>query len=93
MPHIKGLNAHERPPEAIRQRYKSYQKATLSEIITDGTIIDLKALNPDNLPDNIYLSHWVSSHDLRPVFQQFAGEHEDFLPETIPVYTHKSVSG
>lgn len=93
MPHIKELNAHERPPEAIRQRYKSLQKATLSEINTDETIIDLKALNPNDLPDNISLSHWVSSDDLRPVFEQFAGEHEDSLPETIPVYTHKSVSG
>jgi hypothetical protein len=93
MPHIKELNAHERPPEAIRQRYKSLQKASLSEIDTDETILDPKALNPNDLPDNISLSHWVSSHDFRPVFQQFAGEHEDSLPESIPVYTHKSVSG
>ncbi|RAK97696.1 oxidoreductase, 2OG-Fe(II) oxygenase family [Aspergillus ibericus CBS 121593] len=97
MPHIKDLNAHERPPEVLKQRYKKFQKSTLSEIDSDASIIDLQALDPQNLPNEISLTQWISSADLRPVFNQFVGPRkgmQDALPaKDIPVFSHRSVSG
>ncbi|EAW06573.1 oxidoreductase, 2OG-Fe(II) oxygenase family [Aspergillus clavatus NRRL 1] len=93
MAQIQELNAHERPPEAIRQRYKTYQKITLADIDEDHGIIDLRTLNPEDLPDSVSLSHWVSSDGLQFAFEQFAGDQKYNLPENLPVFTHKLVSG
>ena len=99
MPRIKELNAHERPPEAIRHRYKEIQKATLSDIDLDHQIIDLQGLNPDKLPSDISLAQWMPGAHVQPVFHQLVRAHgesqkdEDTLIKDIPVYTHQSVSG
>ncbi|KAI9046097.1 oxidoreductase, 2OG-Fe(II) oxygenase family [Aspergillus affinis] len=99
MARINDLNAHERPPESIRQRYKKYQKSTTAEIQQDVGIIDLQTLDPHDLPTGIALSQWMSGEDLRPAFREFMpadnGKNEDGLHtvQDIPIYTHKSVSG
>ena len=99
MAQIKGLNAHDRPPESIRQRYKKYQKTPLAEIDLDSSILDLQALDPDQLPEPVSVSQWRSSEDLRLAFDQFvqgddkAWQHRGPLLENIPVFTHRSVSG
>lgn len=99
MVHIKSFNAHERPPEAIRQRYKEIQKATLSEIALDNRIIDLQALNPDKLQGGISLAQRLSGEHIQPIYQQFVrafkkGQEDGDTPnKDIPVYTHRSVSG
>lgn len=100
MAQIKGLSAHDRPPDAIRQRYKKYQKAPLAEINQDSTLLDLQALDPECLPEGIRLAQWRSSMDLRVAFDQFIQGNRDVqsqqggpLLENIPVFTHRSVSG
>ncbi|PWY78340.1 oxidoreductase [Aspergillus heteromorphus CBS 117.55] len=97
MPLIKDLNAHERPPEAIKQRYKKYQKSTLSEIDSDAGILDLQALDPDSLPYEVSLTQWIPSEDLRAAFNQFIGKSKDMQgtwpTKDIPVYSHRSISG
>lgn len=99
MAQIKGLNAHDRPPESIRHRYKKYQKTPLAEIDLDSSILDLQALDPDQLPEPVSVSQWRSSEDLRLAFDQFvqgddkARQHRGPLLENIPVFTHRSVSG
>ncbi|KAE8372770.1 hypothetical protein BDV26DRAFT_273450 [Aspergillus bertholletiae] len=96
MAHIKELNAHERPPEAVRHRYKEIQKATLSDIDSDHKIIDLQALNPDKLPSDISLAQWMPGEHVQPAFQKLVhayGIGQDTLVKNIPVYTHQSVSG
>lgn len=99
MAQIRGLNAHDRPPESIRQRYKKYQKTPLAEIDLDSSILDLQALDPDQLPEPVSVSQWRSSEDLRLAFDQFvqgdnkAWQHRGPLLENIPVFTHRSVSG
>lgn len=99
MARINDLNAHERPPESIRQRYKKYQRSTVSEIQQDVGIIDLQALDPQDLPAGMALAQWMSGEQLRPAFQEFIpageGNHGDGLHtiNDIPVYTHSSVSG
>ncbi|RAH79332.1 oxidoreductase [Aspergillus japonicus CBS 114.51] len=98
MAQIKDLNAHERPPEAVKQRYKQYQKSTLADINSDGSILDLQALDAGRLPEDVSLSHWIPGKDLRPVFDEFLGTSKDDAEgsldaKDIPVFSHRSVTG
>ncbi|RAK73075.1 oxidoreductase, 2OG-Fe(II) oxygenase family [Aspergillus fijiensis CBS 313.89] len=98
MAQIKDLNAHERPPEAVKQRYKQYQKSTLTDINSDGSILDLQALDADRLPEDVSVTHWISGKDLRPVFDEFLGTSKDgaegsLNAKDIPVFSHRSVTG
>lgn len=100
---IKGLNAHDRPPEKVRDVYKKYQKIKLPEIDHDEDIIDLEKLDVDNLPSPFAISGFLDSKELRLVFDEFVGrtgntsttrDHNGgVLIENIPILTHKKVSG
>lgn len=99
MAQIKGLNAHDRPPEAVRQCYKKYTRSSLSDIDNDPEIVDIQRLDPDQLPASITVSQYMSSQDLRLAFDDFIRgghaldkEHAP-LAENIPVFTHNAVSG
>lgn len=99
MAQIKGLNAHDRPPEAVRQCFKKYSRIQLSEIDHDPDILDLREVDPDCLPSSITLSHYMSSQGLRTAFEDFVrGNHainmrDALLGEDIPVFTHNAISG
>ncbi|RAL16319.1 oxidoreductase, 2OG-Fe(II) oxygenase family [Aspergillus homomorphus CBS 101889] len=97
MAQIKDLNAHERPPEAVKQRYKQYQKSTLTDINSDSSILDVQALDANRLPEDVSLTHWISGKDLQPVFDEFLGtskEAEGLMnAKDIPVFSHRSVTG
>lgn len=100
MAEIKGLNAHDRPPEPIRWRYKEYQKLQASDVDAHREIIDLQKLDPDDLPDGIELAGWMSSKGLRRAFDHFVNPGEESSPpprgpliEDIPTLTLRSVSG
>ncbi|PYH45039.1 oxidoreductase, 2OG-Fe(II) oxygenase family [Aspergillus saccharolyticus JOP 1030-1] len=98
MAQIKDLNAHERPPEAVRQRYKQYQKSTLADINSDAGVLDLQALDANRLPEVVSLTHWISGKDLQPVFDEFLGTSKDGAErllnvKDIPVFSHRSVTG
>ncbi|KAL4911111.1 hypothetical protein BDW74DRAFT_5798 [Aspergillus multicolor] len=92
---ITDLNAHEVPPDAVRLRYKHYQKATPSEVEADASIVDLQALNPDDLPAELLLERRISVEDLLPAFGDFTSTSsaQDPPQQSIPVYTHRSVTG
>lgn len=99
MAQIKGLNAHDRPPEAVRQCYKKYTRCSLSDIDNDPEVLDIQRLDPDQLPASIAVSQYMSSQDLRLAFDDFIRgghaldkEHAP-LAENIPVFTHNAVSG
>lgn len=99
MAQIKGFNAHDRPPEAVRQCYKKYARSSLSDIDNDPAILDIQRLDPDQLPASITVSQYMSSQDLRLAFDDFLlgvhaldKEHAP-LAENIPVFTHNAVSG
>ena len=95
MARITNLNAHEAPPESVRLRYKQYQKTSVSEIDADASIVDLQALDLDNLPSSMTLVRRISTEGLQPAFDKFAaarGRTEE-LQRSIPVFTHKSVTG
>lgn len=101
MAQIRGLNAHDRPPEIIRQQYKKYVKMPLSEVELDPGIIDPRALDPDFLPGEISLVGTMSSKDLRLAFDQFikgtttdaAHSGKGRLVEDLPIFSHKAVPG
>lgn len=100
MAEIKGLNAHDRPPEPIRRRYKEYQRLQASEVDAQQDIINLQKLDPDDLPDGISLAGWKSSRELRRAFDHFIKPGEEPAPpprgpliEDIPILTLRSVSG
>jgi hypothetical protein len=99
MAQIKGLNAHDRPPEAVRQCYKKFTRCSLSDIDHDPGVLDLQRLDPDRLPASITVSQYMSSQDLRLAFDDFirgghASDKEHApLAENIPVFTHNAVSG
>lgn len=99
MAQIKGLNAHDRPPEAVRQCFKKYSKIQLSDVDHDPDILDLRQVDPDCLPASITLSQYMSSQKLRVAFDDFIrGSHAISMGdapfgENIPVFTHNSISG
>ncbi|KAJ0419383.1 hypothetical protein BJY00DRAFT_313985 [Aspergillus carlsbadensis] len=96
MARIKDLNAHEVPPEAIRLRYKHYHKASLADIDADPAIVDLQALNADDLPAEISLLRQIQTVDLKPAFARFldaSPRADEALGQGLPVYTHQSVTG
>ncbi|TQB75716.1 hypothetical protein MPDQ_002016 [Monascus purpureus] len=101
MAQIRGLNAHDRPPEVIRQQYKKYVKMPLSEVELDPGIIDPRALDLDFLPEEIFLVGMMSSKDLRLAFDQFikgttadaAHSGKGRLVEDLPIFSHKAVTG
>ncbi|KAL3449951.1 hypothetical protein BJX65DRAFT_20251 [Aspergillus insuetus] len=96
MTRIKDLNAHEAPPEAIRLRYKHYHKASLADINADRAIVDLQALDVDDLPAEISLLRKIPATDLERAFAKFFNQPtraDEPLQQSIPVYTHQSVTG
>ena len=100
---IKGLNAHDRPPEKVRDVYKKYLKIKLAEVDHDEDIVDLEKLDVDNLPSPFAISGFLDSKDLRLAFDEFVGgsgnsssegnNHGGVLIEDIPILTHEKVSG
>jgi hypothetical protein len=99
MAQIKGLNAHDRPPEAVRLCFKKYSKLPLSEIDNEPGILDLQRVDPDDLPPSLAVSQYMSSQELRLAFDDFirgghiSGQDHAPLAENMPVYTHNAVSG
>ncbi|EED22044.1 oxidoreductase, 2OG-Fe(II) oxygenase family, putative [Talaromyces stipitatus ATCC 10500] len=100
---IKGLNAHDRPPEKVREVYKKYLRIKMPEIDQDPEIIDLEKLDVDNLPSPYAISGSLDSADLRLSFDEFVGVHKNSsggkdhhgggLIEDIPILTHSKVTG
>lgn len=100
---IKGLNAHDRPPEKVRNVYKKYQRIKLPEIEVDREIIDLGKLDVDKLCSPFAISGSLDSKRLRLAFDRFMGKSgipsetdengSGGLIENIPIFTHEKVSG
>ena len=95
MAQIRDLNAHDRPPESVRQVYKKYVKMPLSAVELDPGIVNLGDLNRDCLPDDIILEGTLSSKDLHIAFDNFitVPSEESRLVEDLPIFSHKAISG
>lgn len=100
---FKGLNAHERPPDPVREVYKRYRRTDLPEIDQNEEIIDLEKIDVDDLPRALTISGFLSSKELRMAFDEFVHKSEGNSPgpsnhgggliEDIPIFTHAKVSG
>lgn len=95
-PH-KDLDAHERPPQDIRNIYKKYQKMKKEHLALDQDIIDI----PSGAQSDTLREVWrFNFGQLRPTFDAFNGS-SNFpnsldagnLPDTIPVYEHPHIPG
>ena len=101
MANIKGLDAHDRPPESIRQAFKKYRKLQLFEIDSDPRILDLQRLDADALPDGLYLDGWLSGESLSPTLDAFVNHSGSQLAKqphrtmynNVPIYMHHAVPG
>ena len=97
---MEGLDAHERPPESIRQLYKKYQKLSLPEIDAHPDIIDLQRVTGNGpLDGGLLAKGCVRADTLREAFEGFMSEHSyglslgDISLVDVPIFIHPSVSG
>jgi hypothetical protein len=97
MAQIKGLSAQDLPPGPIRDCYKEY--SAIDEVDNHPGIIDLRQLDPDQLPHGVTIAQHLSSQELRLAFDDFIrgghapAEEDAPMTENIPVYRHNSISG
>ncbi|KAK2761811.1 hypothetical protein FQN54_001641 [Arachnomyces sp. PD_36] len=97
---MEGLNAHEKPPEAIRQLYKKYQKLSLLEIDAHPDIIDLRRVDANGpLTGGLLAKGRVSADTLRGACEDFMSDHgckfssRDLPLADVPIFEHPAVSG
>lgn len=84
------LDAHAKPPDAIRQIYKRYQKLTPRAFDEDADIIDTLRLQDSQ---HVSLSNLVQlPADIRQVFLDFAGSQTD-SPDDPKVYHVDAIPG
>ncbi|KAJ6052483.1 uncharacterized protein N7446_007123 [Penicillium canescens] len=97
MAQIKGLSAQDLPPGPIRDCYKEY--SAIDEVDNHPGIIDLRQLDPDQLPHGVTIAQHLSSQELRLAFDDFIrgghapAEEDAPMTENIPVYSHNLISG
>ncbi|KAJ9667408.1 hypothetical protein H2201_002609 [Coniosporium apollinis] len=95
-PH-KDLDAHERPPQDIRNIYKKYQKMKKEHLALDRDIIDISSGAQSDTLREVWRFNFGR---LRPTFDAFNGS-SNFpnsldagnLPDTIPIYEHPHIPG
>lgn len=92
----KSLDAHERPPEDIRNIYKKYQKMKKELLALDPDITDISS---GDQVDALREVRHIKLQELRPTFRVFnvssaANDLDDQKSEsTIRVYEHPDVPG
>ena len=97
---MEGLNAHEAPPDVIRQLQKKYQRVPLAEIDSQPDIIDLKRVDKSNLPaGGLLLDGHLPCEILKTAFAGFLNGDNSHEPtdfptiQDVPIFTHPAVSG
>ena len=92
-----GLNAHERPPEPLRQLYKKLRSIKPPEIESNPLVFDLRQLDAKGLPPGLCLEGELSRETLDASFDGFLGSsswRQQSGPEkNVPIYTHEAVPG
>ncbi|KAL1960110.1 hypothetical protein VTO42DRAFT_282 [Malbranchea cinnamomea] len=93
-----GLNAHERPPEPLRQLYKKLRRATPAEIECNPQIVDLQRPQDKALTGFLHLERRLSRESLDAAFDQFIGssswrQSSSAPQDGVPIYTHRAVPG
>lgn len=99
---MEGLDAHEKAPEVMRQRYKKYQKISLSDIDSHLDVIDLQRVGENGLPEGGLLQDGsicaaVLNEAFADLLPDGSGESssrsQDFSLQDVPIFAHLAVSG
>lgn len=89
-----SLDAHERPPDHIRNAYKKYQKLRGSALDNDPQLLDLRARTS---VDQLQVVRSLSPKALGSVFRNFMPDSscDSLAPseEPVPVYEHRHMPG
>ncbi|KAK2786284.1 hypothetical protein FQN52_007875 [Onygenales sp. PD_12] len=93
MVEIERLDAHERPPDVIRVRYKEYRNLKPAEIDSHPLIVDLQRLDSNGLPKGLCLDGYVSKQTLALAVNEFMNCDLQDEVEDIPIYSHQAVPG
>lgn len=90
-----GLNAHERPPEPLRQLYKRLRSIKPSQIDSSPLVLDLQQLDDEWLPDGLHLERRLRPESLGAAFDRFIGSASwrQSALEGTSIYTHEAVPG
>lgn len=94
---MRVLDPHQRPPESVRNVYKTYQKMKLHDLDSDPGIVDLSSGLSADLSGKVRVVNEVESERLTASFRVFAGH--DCQPQSpeetslIPVYEHEDMPG
>ncbi|KAK2778884.1 hypothetical protein FQN53_001620 [Emmonsiellopsis sp. PD_33] len=91
MVEIERLDAHERPPDVIRVRYKEYRNLKPAEIDSHPLIVDLQRLDSNGLPKGLCLDGYVSKQTLALAVNEFMNCDLQDEVEDIPIYSHQAV--
>lgn len=93
---MEHLDAHQRPPNSIRDVYKKYQKLKPKDLNQDMDILDLPDSLNTSAKDKIRVVKEWSGRDLTAAFRAFSGQDGQMyadLPSRIPVYEHADMPG
>lgn len=88
-----SLDAHERPPDRIRNVYKRYQKLRGAALDNDSDLLDLSV---SNMAGQLHVVRSISPTDLASAFQGFMADGSEslVLPDaSVPVYEHRHMPG
>ena len=89
------MDAHARPPEALRRQYKHYQKLSLDALNADPDLFDI------HRPDNLAACHSRNffhhpPDDITNLYSTFLGEPVNTLPPSVTsarLYEHPDLPG
>ncbi|KAF2729444.1 hypothetical protein EJ04DRAFT_588821 [Polyplosphaeria fusca] len=88
------LDPHQRPPGAIRDVYKRFQKLKPADVDSDTSIVDLER-NGSAGDAQVKVIGELHSSRLNGIFRAFAGDDalEDLVDKPVPVYEHAAMAG
>jgi hypothetical protein len=86
------LDAHQAPPQGLKEQYKRYQKLKTEDLDFDP---EIKDFGKAQLPDGVEILEPINSTHLASIFSTFAeGDNgNQSMIQDAPVYSHKKLPG
>lgn len=88
------MDAHARPPEALRRQYKHYQKLSLQALHDDPDLFDLRRPNLAACHERNFFPHHPDH--ITNLYSTFLADHVNTLPPSVPsarLYEHSHLPG
>jgi len=90
------LNAHQRPPNFLKDVYKKYQKLKGDALEQDEDIVDFGRGLSEKQEGLFEVTEWMSTEAAQAVYNAFMGEDEEIplnLPDRLYAYHHLDLPG